>query len=54
MRLGFIGWHVMQVDMYCLKACGSSGLVLHENICCGRTRLVGGHVLQVCAKAAII
>ena len=54
MRSGFIGWHVMQVDIYCWKACGRCGLVFHENICCGRTCLVGGHVLQVYAKAAII
>ena len=52
MRSGFIGRHVMQVNMYCWKAC--CGLVFHENICCGRTCLVGGHVLQVCVKAAII
>ena len=54
MRSDFIGWHVMQVDMYCLKACGSGGLVLRENICCGGTHLVGGHVLQICPKAALI
>ena len=50
MRSNFIGWHVMKVDMYCWKACGSCGLVFHENISCRRAYLVGGHVLQVCAK----
>ena len=45
---------IMQVDMYYWKACGSCGLVFYENICCSRTCLIGGHVLQVCAKAAII
>ena len=54
MRSDFIRWHVMQVDMYCWKACGSCGLVFHENICCGRTYSIGGHVLQVCKKAKII
>ena len=53
MRSGFIGWHVLQVNIYCWKACCSCGLVFHENICCGRTCLVGGHVLQICAYAAI-
>ena len=54
MRSGFIGWHVRQEDMYHWKAFGSGGLVFHENICCGRTCLVSGHVLQVCAEAPII
>ena len=44
----------MQVNMYCCKACGSGGLIFHENKCCGRICVVGGHVLQVCAEAAII
>ena len=32
-----IGWHVMQVDMYYWKICGSGDNVYHENICYGRT-----------------
>ena len=54
MRSGFIGWHVMLGNMYYWKVCGSGGLVFYENICCGRTCLVGGHVLQFCRDAAII
>ena len=54
MWTGFIGWHVMQVDMYYWKTCGSSGHVYHGNICYGRTCSVCGHVLQVCAEAATI
>ena len=40
--------------MYYWKACGSGGPVFHENICCGRACVVGGHILQICAEAAII
>ena len=54
MRSGFIGWNVTKVNIYCWKACSSCDLVFHENICYGRTCLVGEHVLQVCAKASII
>ena len=54
MRSDFIGWHVMQVDRYCWKACGSCGLAFHKNICSGSTFPVDGHVLQTCAKAVTI
>ena len=54
MRSGFIGWHVMQVSMYYWKAFGSGGLVFHENICCGRIRLVRCACFTGCAEAAII
>ena len=27
--------------------------IFHENMCYGRTYVVGGHVLQVCAEATI-
>ena len=32
MRTGFIGWHVMQGDMYYWKTYGSGGHVFHENV----------------------
>ena len=44
----------MQEGMYYWKTCGSGDHAFHENICYGRTYLVGGHVLPVCAEAAII
>ena len=40
--------------MYYWNICGCGGHVYHENIYYGRTCLVGGHVLQVCAEAATI
>ena len=44
----------MQVGMYYWKTCVSFGChVFHENMCYGRTCVVGGHVLQVCAQATI-
>ena len=54
MWTGFIGWYVMQVDMYYWKICGCGGHVYYENIYNGRTCPLGGHVLQVCAEAATI
>ena len=44
----------MKVDMYYWKIYDCGGHVYHENIFYGRTCSVGGHVLQVCAKAATI
>ena len=45
---------------YYRRACIAVGYVLlgmvimsHENMCYGRTCVVGGHVLQVCAEATI-
>ena len=54
MMTGFIGWHVMQEDMYYWWTCGSGGHVFLENMYYGRTCLVGEHVFQVCAEAAAI
>ena len=44
----------MQEGMYYWKTFGVGDHVFHENMCYGRTCLVGGHVLQVCAEAANI
>ena len=49
-----IEWHVMQVDMYYWKICGSGCHVYQKNICYERTCPIGVHVLQVCAEAASI
>ena len=55
MRTDLIKLHVMQKDMYYWKvACGIGDHIFHENMFYGRTCLVGGHVLQVCAEAATI
>ena len=43
MRSGFMGWLIMQVDMYCWKACGSGSLVFHESV---RACVVGWPVSQ--------
>ena len=43
----------MQEGMYYLKTCVNGGHVFHENMCCGRTCIVGSHVLQICAEATI-
>ena len=44
----------MQEGMYYWKICVSDGRhVFRENMCYGRTCVVGGHVLQVCAEATI-
>ena len=45
----------MQVGMYYWKTYVSGGgHVFHENMCYGRTCVVGGHVLQACAEATIL
>ena len=44
----YAGEHILLEDLFC---CGH---VFHENIYCGRTCLVGGHALQVCAYTVII
>ena len=49
-----IGWHVMQVNMYDWKICGSGGQIYYMNICCGRTCPLGGNVLWVYAEAITI
>ena len=43
----------MQKDMYYLKTYVSGSHVFQENMCYGRTCVVGWHVLQVCAEATI-
>ena len=53
MRTDCIGWHVMLKGMHYWKTCGSDGMSFMR-MCYGRTCLVGGYVLQVCAEAATI
>ena len=48
MWTGFIGWHVMQVDMYYWK------YVVVVIMSIMRIFVMGGHVLQVRTEAAII
>ena len=44
----------MQEGMNYWKTYGSGGHIFLENMCYGRTCLIGGHVLQICAVAATI